>query len=82
MSVKSLDIQYFAILRDESLKDSEQVRIEISTVGDLYEVLKSQYGFSLSKDHIQFAVNDEFTPSDTVLKDGDKIVFIPPVAGG
>jgi molybdopterin converting factor subunit 1 len=28
------------------------------------------------------AVNREYVPADTVLRDGDEVAFLPPVAGG
>jgi molybdopterin converting factor small subunit len=31
---------------------------------------------------LKVAVNDEFRDWDAVLADGDRVVFIPPVAGG
>lgn len=30
----------------------------------------------------RFAVNREYAPPSTALRDGDEIAFIPPVAGG
>lgn len=30
----------------------------------------------------RFAVNAEYVPHETVLKEGDELVFIPPVSGG
>jgi molybdopterin converting factor small subunit len=31
---------------------------------------------------VRAAVNDEFVAATTTLRDGDRVVFIPPVAGG
>ena len=30
----------------------------------------------------RFGINLEFVEADTLLKDGDEVVFIPPVSGG
>ncbi len=30
----------------------------------------------------RFAVNSEYVPVESVLKEGDELVFIPPVSGG
>ena len=30
----------------------------------------------------RFAVNCEYVPPETVVKDGDELAFIPPVSGG
>ncbi len=31
---------------------------------------------------LAFAVNGEMTKTDTVLRDGDEVSFLPPVSGG
>lgn len=31
---------------------------------------------------MRFALNEEFVPADSVLKDGDVVAVIPPVSGG
>ncbi len=82
MAEKTLDIQYFAILRDKTGKSSESITLDADTPTQLYEHLDRQYGFHLQKTSIQVAVNDEFSTWDHPLNTGDKIVFIPPVAGG
>jgi molybdopterin converting factor small subunit len=49
---------------------------------DLYDELRASRGFSLAADALKVAVNAEFSAWDRPLRDGDTIVFIPPVAGG
>ena len=39
-------------------------------------------GFSLSADALKVAVNAQFSDWSRPLRDGDVVVFIPPVAGG
>lgn len=34
------------------------------------------------RDLTRFGVNLEFVPPNTILKDGDEVVLIPPVSGG
>lgn len=34
------------------------------------------------RDLTRFGVNLQFVPPDTVLQNGDEVVFIPPVSGG
>lgn len=80
--MKSISIEYFALLREEAKKDQEDLKTECRTFGDLYQVLKERYDFSLSKDMVQVAINDEFSALTEQISDGDKVVFIPPVAGG
>jgi len=78
----NLRIHYFAILREQRCLAEETVATTAATPGALYEELRARHGFSLPGARIRAAVNDEFVAADTLLKEGDRIVFIPPVAGG
>lgn len=80
--MKSVNVQYFALLRDQAGKDSETVQVECKTCADLYTELSGKYQFTLPLKMIQVAVNDEFSKLNQEITDGDRIVFIPPVAGG
>jgi len=77
-----LHIQYFAILREQRGATEESLATVASTPRAVYEELRARYRFSLPADRIRAAVNDEFVAADAPLRDGDRIVFIPPVAGG
>jgi molybdopterin converting factor small subunit len=75
-------IQYVAILREERGLPGEEIDTLAGTPGALYEELRARHGFTLPPGRIRAAVNDEFVPVSTPLRDGDTVVFIPPVAGG
>ena len=53
-----------------------------SSVRELYEELRAAHGLSFPAERMRVAVNDEFGGWDSVVSDGDLLVFIPPVAGG
>jgi len=78
----SISIQYFAILREQRGVVREQLTTTAKTPAGLYEELSAKHNFTLPPDRIRAAVNGEFVSSATVLKNGDEVVFIPPVAGG
>lgn len=78
----NLHVQYFAILREQRGVTEESLRTLVATPAALYEELRARHGFTLSVDRVRAAVNDEFVSASTPLHDGDRIVFIPPVAGG
>ena len=79
--MKTVNIEYFAVLREHAGRDAEKVETAAETAGDLFAELETRYAFpSLSS--IKVAVNDEFADWDVPVKDGDTVVFIPPVAGG
>jgi molybdopterin converting factor small subunit len=48
----------------------------------LYTEVRARHGFTLDANFLRVAVNDEFADWHAPLRDGDHIVFIPPVAGG
>jgi molybdopterin converting factor subunit 1 len=77
-----ISVQYFAILREQRGRSDERLTTDTKTVSALYDALRAQHGFTLPGDRIRAAVNGEFVESLYTLKDGDEVVFIPPVAGG
>lgn len=78
----TLHIQYFAILREQRGVSQEKLSTAASTPAALYEELRGRHGFSLPGDRVRAAVNDVFVDASAPLREGDRIVFIPPVAGG
>ena len=79
---KTVSVQYFAILREQRGLTQEQLSTAAATPGALYDELRARHKFTLPGDRIRAAVNDAFVASSSELRDGDRIVFIPPVAGG
>ncbi len=79
---KSIEVQYFALLREQRGVSSERVTSAAATPRQLYEELKDRHGFALSTDVLRVAINDEFQRWDAPLRDNDRVVFIQPVAGG
>lgn len=74
-------IEYFAILRERAGRSSEQIDTSAATAADLYEELRRRYPFP-QRSALKVAINDEFGDWHAKLADGDRVVFIPPVAGG
>ncbi|MBM4221945.1 MAG: MoaD/ThiS family protein [Gammaproteobacteria bacterium] len=74
-------VEYFAILREHVGRTHESLSTPAATVGDLYAELEGRHGFP-ALGRMKVAVNDEFCDWSTPLRDGDSVVFIPPVAGG
>ena len=79
---KTVSIQYFAILRDEAGVSRENVETEAENLTELYLQLAEQYKFSLPVERLQVALNDDFCDWGSSLNEKDRVVFIPPVAGG
>ncbi len=80
--MKNLTVQYFAILREQRGLAAEKLATSAASPTALYEELRAKHRFTLPADRVRAAVNDEFVAADAPLREGDRIVFIPPVAGG
>lgn len=76
-----IKILLFAHLQ-EAIGESElTVNLSDVTVGQIKEWMENQY-LNLSLSNMMTAVNEEFATDDMIVKDGDKIAFIPPISGG
>ncbi len=79
--MKTVHIEYFAVLRECAGRDTEAVSTAAETPRQLYAELAARHHFPALQS-IKVALNDEFSDMSAALKDGDTVVFIPPVAGG
>jgi len=77
----NIHIEYFAILREHVGQTSEEVETSAQTIADLFNELDVRYEFPKMA-NMKVAINNEFGEWNSVLNDGDSVVFIPPVAGG
>jgi len=77
-----INVQYYALLREQAGRSSESLVTTADTPRRLYEELQARYPFSLAPEMLRVAVNSEFGDWGQRLSDGDSVVFIPPVAGG
>jgi len=77
----SVTVLYFASLRDAAGCDSEVVAMPDSLPA-LYASLQAKRGFALAADRLRVAVDGQFVPWNSVIRDGAEIAFIPPVSGG
>lgn len=78
----TVTVQYFASLREQAGCDREQVGTDAPTAALLYAELCARHGFPPQTAHLRVAINDAFVPWESPLAEGDRVVFIPPVAGG
>lgn len=80
--MKTVHVQYFALLREQRGLSREAVSTDAATAAELYDELRARHPLSLSPAQLRVAVNGEFAPWSTPLAEGAQLVFIPPVAGG
>jgi molybdopterin-guanine dinucleotide biosynthesis protein A len=79
---KHLNVQYYALLREQTGRREEALQSSARTPRELYAELAARYPFTLAPELLRVAVNAEFADWSTLLHEGDAVVFIPPVAGG
>ncbi len=75
-------LKYYAMLREQAGCSGETLDTAAVDAAALYATLVVRHGFTLPRAVLRVAVNAEFTAWDRPLRDGDEIVFLPPVAGG
>ena len=81
-AMKTVRVQYFAILREQRGLAEESIETGAPTPEALYEELRARHGFTLPAGRVRAAINGDFAPNSAPLQAGDTVVFIPPVAGG
>ena len=79
---RTLRVQYYAILREQSGRSEETLDTSAATPAELYDELRKRHPFQLAASQLKVALNSEFSDWHTPLRHGDTVVFIPPVAGG
>ena len=80
--MKTVNVQYFALLREQCGLSQETLATSAPDAATLYAELAARHGFTLPVARLRAALNGDFAPWSAPLKDNDEIVFIPPVAGG
>jgi molybdopterin synthase sulfur carrier subunit len=79
-----IQIRYFAALREVTARDAEPLDLPDgadaaavrSLVAERYPRLRPVL------DRCAVAVNRSYVPAETSLREGDELVFIPPLGGG
>ena len=79
----TVTVKLFAAYRDMLGRKEQSVTINPGeTVASLYDRLIAERASEALRRATLFAVNESYVPRDMVLKDGDRVAFIPPVSGG
>jgi molybdopterin converting factor subunit 1 len=75
---------FFAVLRDIAGADERDLTLdEGTTAGEVWQSLRRTY-MQLAEytQPPMIAVNESYAAPETILREGDELAFIPPVAGG
>ena len=79
-----VNLLYFASFRDAAGRAEETRELPDGTrVGQLWDSVSREIPrLGAFPSMPPAAVNQEYVAGDTVLRDGDEVAFLPPVAGG
>ena len=77
-------VLYFAVFRERLRKDEEELELAVgATVGQAIDALAARHAaVGQLRGRFRVAVNQDFVDDAHVLKAGDELALIPPVAGG
>ena len=78
--MKKIKVLFFGALSEISGREQQTVEIP-GNLGDLVELLNSENP-GLKNARFSIAVNQEISPVDRELSDGDEVALLPPFAGG
>ncbi|MBI2516498.1 MAG: MoaD/ThiS family protein [Opitutae bacterium] len=79
---RKIHVRLFAILREQAGLSALDVVTGAVTPGTLYAELQARYALTFPLRLLRVAVNERYADLTTPLAGGDRVVFIPPVAGG
>lgn len=80
--MKTVNISYFAVLRERAGKAGEMRKTSAANFQELYEELRREYSFPLDASRVRVAIGESYGEMEAELVDGVAVTFIPPVAGG
>ena len=81
-ATRPIHIKFFAVLREQAGVSTLERHTGAQTPAALYQELQASHGLQLSAALLRVAVNERYVTMETPLQAGDRVVFIPPVAGG
>ena len=81
-----MKIKYFAWIKDITNKDIEEInKDEPKNIDEVKQLLCKSYPDlekHINNDMLRYAVNMEYTSTNTELSSSDEIAIFPPVSGG
>ena len=76
----SLQVRYFASLRERMGRDSDSIEnTKVASVADVWAYVSGNKPFPAT---LLVAVNMQYADLSKAVKDGDEVAFFPPVTGG
>jgi molybdopterin converting factor subunit 1 len=79
---RSLQVRFFAVLREQAGTSVLDLTTTAGTPAELYRELEASHGLTFPTSLLRVSINERYVTMETLLQPGDRVVFIPPVAGG
>ncbi|RXK53386.1 MoaD/ThiS family protein [Oleiharenicola lentus] len=80
---RQIHVRFFAILREQAGVPTLTVESAAPDASALYAELQQRHpGLSFPAHLLKVSINERYVELTTPLAAGDRVVFIPPVAGG
>ena len=78
-----VNIKCFSQVKYALETDELKLELEVGTTTvELEKIIREKASGKLDQVSLRVAINQKYVPNETELKDGDEVVFIPPVQGG
>ena len=75
-------VRYFAIFREAAGVESELFETDAASTLELFREIMSRHTGMQHEPVALVAINDEMADWQAPIRDGDEVLFFPPVAGG
>jgi len=75
-------VRYFAIFREATGIETEQVETSAANPRDLFRELLARHPGMQHEPAALVAINDEIADWQSPITEGDEVLYFPPVAGG
>lgn len=80
---RQLHVRFFALLREQAGCSATELASAATTPAELYAELQRRHAGLVFPAHLlRVSINERYADMTTPLADGDRVVFLPPVAGG
>jgi molybdopterin converting factor small subunit len=82
-SAHQFHVRFFAILREQAGCAAVEATSAAADAAQLYAELQQRFpGLVFPAHLLRVSVNERYVAMDADLSAGDRVVFIPPIAGG
>jgi molybdopterin converting factor subunit 1 len=79
---RQIHIRFFAVLREQAGCATLTADTAAPTPAELYAELQQKHPLTFPGHLLRVSINDRYADMTAPLSPGDRVVFIPPVAGG